>query len=107
MDELLPDVHAEEISKYCSLVERVNADAVRPTAGDLRFEYTAAHLAVILDLAYELGLRAWDAVSFTAQQVFPHLTILDSTTTPISTLDALPKHGGGDQRSSTATRTSC
>lgn len=77
----------------------MNADAIRTTDGELRFEYTAAHLAIILDLADEHGIRAWDAAAFIAQQVFPELTILDSTKVPVTTLDALPKHNGVNQRS--------
>ncbi|MCT1365053.1 MULTISPECIES: hypothetical protein [unclassified Microbacterium] len=99
IDALVPGVHAEEINKYCSLVERMNADAIRTAGGELRFEYSAAQLEVILDLAEEQGVRAWDAAAFIAQQVFPDLTILDSTKTPISTFDALPKHDGVNQRS--------
>lgn len=34
-----------------------------------------------------------------AQQVFPELTVLDSTKNPVTTLDALPRHSGVDQRS--------
>lgn len=99
IDKLVPGIGVEEINKYCWLTERVNADAVRTAEGELRFEYTAAQLAVILDLAEENGIRAWDGAAFIAQQAFPDLTILDSMKKPVTTLEALPRHDGVDQRS--------
>ncbi|MCI1017347.1 hypothetical protein HWD99_01780 [Microbacterium sp. C5A9] len=99
IEKLVPGIGVEEIHKYCWSEERVNADAVRTTEGEFRFEYTAAQLDVILDLADANGIRAWDAAAFIAQQIFRNLTILDSTKNPVTTLDALPKHDGVDQRS--------
>ena len=75
---LVPGVEPREIHEYCWLNERVNADAVRTTDGELRFEYSSEHLNIILELAAEHGIRAWDAVAFIVQQVFPRLTVLDS-----------------------------
>lgn len=72
---------------------------MRTTDGALRFEYSAEHLNIVLELAAEYDIRAWDAAAFIVQQVFPQLTVLDSTRTPITTLDALPKHDGVDQAS--------
>lgn len=94
---LVPGVEPREIHKYCWLNERVNADAVRTTDGELRFEYSSEHLNIILELAAEHGIRAWDAAAFIVQQVFPRLAVLDSTQAPITALDALAKHDGVDQ----------
>lgn len=55
--------------------------------------------ALILDLADAHGIRAWDATAFTAQQLFAGLTILDSIKTPVTKLEAVPKHNGVDQHS--------
>lgn len=88
-----------DIANIVRLQTRLNADAVRTSEGELRFEYAAPELGVILNLAEEYDIRASDAAAFIAQQVFPDLTILDSTKAPVSTLDALPKHNGVDQRS--------
>ncbi len=96
---LAPDLGYDEIHEAVHLTERDNVDALRTTDGELRFEYACTQLEVILALAEEQGVRAWDAVAFIAQQVFPELTVLDSTKAPITTLDALPHHDGVDQRS--------
>jgi len=88
-----------DASNIIRLQTRLNADAVRTTEGELRFEYAKPQLDVILDLAEEHNIRAWDAAAFIAQQVFPDLTVLDSTKMPVTTLDALPKHDGVNQRS--------
>lgn len=96
---LAPAIEFNEIHEVMRLTERENADAVRTVEGELRFEYAAHQLEVILALADEQGIRAWDAVAFIAQQVFPELTVLDSTKTAITSLGALPRHDGVDQRS--------
>ncbi|UPL18642.1 hypothetical protein [Microbacterium aurugineum] len=96
---LAPDLGYDEIHEAIHLTERENADALRTGDGELRFEYACTQLEVILALAEEQGVRAWDVVAYIAQQVFPELTVLDSTKTPVTTLDALPRHDGVDQRS--------
>lgn len=95
---LVPDVKPQDLHKYLWLDPRDNADVVRTTDGELRFEYASHHADVFLTLAEEHGIRAWDAAAYIAQQVFPELTILDSNRTPITTLDALPKYDGVEQR---------
>lgn len=96
---LAPGLDFEEFHEVIWLTGQKSADAVRTTSGELRFEYGATHLDVILALAEEQETRAWDAAAFIAQQVFPDLTVLDSTKTPLTTLNALPHHTGVDQRS--------
>ncbi|MFJ2543070.1 hypothetical protein [Microbacterium sp. NPDC087589] len=96
---LAPSVEPQQVHLHCALTDRINADAVRTTDGELRFEYTAEHLRIILDLAAGHGIRAWDAAAFIAHQVLPDLTVLDSDKTPVKTLEALPKHDGVDQES--------
>ena len=61
--------------------------------------YAETQLDVVIALAEHEGIRALDSAAYIAQQIFPHLTVLNSTGTPMSTLDALPKHDGVDQRS--------
>lgn len=95
---LVPGVEPQDIHKYLWLDPRDNADAVRTTDGELRFEYASHHADVFLTLADEHGIRAWDAAAYIAQLVFPELTVLDSNRTPVTTLDALPKHDGVEQR---------
>lgn len=87
------------VANIIPLQTPLNADAVHTSEGELRFEYAEPQLEVVLSLAEEQGIRAWDAAAFIAQQVFPDLTILDSTKTPVTTLEALPRHDGVDQRS--------
>ncbi|KAI1693295.1 hypothetical protein Ddc_22951 [Ditylenchus destructor] len=96
---LARDLGYDEIHEAIHLTERENVDALRTTDGELRFEYACTQLEVILALAEERGVRAWDVVAYVAQQVFPELTVLDSTKSPVTTLDALPRHDGVDQRS--------
>ena len=96
---LAPDLGIEEIHEAIRLTERENVDALRTVEGELRFEYACTQLETILALSDEQRVRAWDVVAYIAQQVFPELTVLDSTKTPISTLKALPRHEGVDQRS--------
>ncbi|WP_433676947.1 hypothetical protein [Microbacterium gorillae] len=93
---------AEGVADIANIIRpqaRLNTDAVHTSEGELRFEYSEPQLEVILDLADEHGIRAWDAAAFIAQQLFPDLTILDSTKAPVATLDGLPKHNGVDLRS--------
>ena len=92
---LAPDLGFEAIR----LTKPVNADAVGTADGELRYEYSRPQLEVILALAEEHGIRAWDVVAYITQQVFPEFTVLDSTKAPVTTLDALPRHDGVDQRS--------
>lgn len=96
---LAPDFGFDEIHEVIRLTERENVDALRTTDGELRFEYACTQLEVILALAEGQGVRAWDVVAYIAQQVFPELTVLDSTKAPVTILDALPRHSGVDQRS--------
>ncbi|AXL12774.1 hypothetical protein DXT68_11970 [Microbacterium foliorum] len=96
---LAPGLGLEEIHEVIRLTERENTDAVRTADGELRFEYASIHLEVILTLAEKRRIRAWNAAAYIAQQVFPELTVLDSTKTPVTMLDALPRHDGVDQRS--------
>lgn len=95
----MPGVEPANIHQHLRLEERDNTDAVRTTDGELRFEYSSMHVDVIVTLAQQHGIRAWDAAAYITHQIFPELTILDSTKTPVSTLDALPAHTGVDQRS--------
>lgn len=96
---LAPDLDFGEIHEAIHLTERENVDAVRTTSGELRFEYACTQFEVLLALSEAQSIRAWDAAAYIAQQVFPQLTVLDSTRAPITTLDALPHHDGVDQRS--------
>lgn len=96
---IAPGVGLDEIHEVIRLTERENSDAVRTTDGELRFEYACTQLDVILAVAEERSVRAWDVVAFIALQVFSDLTVLDSAKTPVTTLEALPAHDGVDQRS--------
>ncbi|MGS0561371.1 hypothetical protein [Microbacterium aurugineum] len=71
---LAPDLGFDEIHEAIHLTERENVDALRTADGELRFEYACTQLEVILTLAEEQGVRAWDVVAYIAQQVFPELT---------------------------------
>lgn len=43
----VPGVEPRRIHEYCWLTERINADAVSTTDGELRFEYSSDHLRII------------------------------------------------------------
>lgn len=95
---LTPGLELDEIHEVIWLTERDNIDALNTTDGPLVWEYATTHLDVVIALAEQEGIRALDAAAFIAQQIFPQLTVLDSTGTVVTTLDALPRHDGVDQR---------
>lgn len=96
---LVSAVALDEIHEHVRLTERVNADVIATSGGELYFEYASTQLEVILALTEEQSIRATDAAAFIAQQVFPDLNVLDSASRPIGSLDALPHHDGVNQRS--------
>ena len=96
---IAPGLDLEDIHEVIWLTERDNIDSVNTTDGPLIWEYAESHVLVVVALAEQQGIRAWDAAAYIAQQIFPQLTVLDSTGTAVTTLDALPKHDGVDQRS--------
>ncbi|MDH5134584.1 MULTISPECIES: hypothetical protein [unclassified Microbacterium] len=96
---IAPGLGLNEIHEVIWLNEPDNVDSVNTTDGPLIWEYAEPHVLVVVALAKQHGIRAWDAAAFIAQQIFPELTVLDSTGTAVTTLDALPKHYGVDQRS--------
>ena len=65
---IAPGVGLDEIHEVIRLTERENSDAVSTTDGGLRFEYACTQLDVILAVAKECSIRAWDVVAFVAQQ---------------------------------------
>ncbi|WZO41969.1 hypothetical protein MRBLWO13_002181 [Microbacterium sp. LWO13-1.2] len=96
---LAPGMAPEDIHEAIRLTERDNVDFLNTTDGRLSFEYAETHLLIIVGLAEQEGIRALGAAAYIAQQIFPQLTVLDSTGTAVTTLDALPRHEGVDQRS--------
>ena len=96
---IAPGLGLNEIHEVIWLTERDNADSLNTADGPLVWEYAEPHVLVVVALAEQEGIRAWDAAAFIAQQIFQELTVLDSTGTAVTTLDALPKHYGVDQRS--------
>ena len=96
---IAPGLELNEINEVIWLTERDNVDSVNTAGGPLIWEYAEPHVLVVVALAEQQGIRAWDAAAYIAQQIFPQLTLLDSTGTAVTTLETLPKHDGIDQRS--------
>lgn len=96
---IAPGLQLNETNEAIWLTERDNVDSVNTTDGPLIWEYAEPHVLIVVALAEQHGIRAWDAAAYIAQQIFPQLTVLDSTGTAVSTLEALPRHEGVDQRS--------